>query len=124
MYIHSIIYVKLANIIYLQPRCDNSPDINTTALVDSAANVSLLDNGAPANESATEIPTKTILQPSGARMFTTKTMELLIVKQTKASREAHLAPGIINNLLYVSFLCDAGCELCFHSTGCEISFNG
>ena len=57
-------------------------------------------------------------------MFTTKTMELLLAKLPKAAREAHLAPGVINNLLSVSVLCDAGCELFFHSTGCEISFNG
>ena len=124
MDIDSIISVNLANNIYLQPRFANPPDINTTTLVDSAANVSLSANGAPSNESATQLPTKTILQPAGARMFTTKTMELLLSKLTKANKEAHLAPGIINNLLSVSILCDAGCEVFFHSTGCEISFNG
>ena len=57
-------------------------------------------------------------------MFTTKTMKLLFAKLPKADREAHLATGIINNFLYVSVLCDAGCEVFFHSTGYEISFNG
>ena len=57
-------------------------------------------------------------------MFTNKTMELLLAKLTKAAREAHRASGIINNLLFVSVLCDAGCEVFFHTTGCEISFNG
>ena len=104
MNIDSIISVKLTNNIYLQPGCANPPDINTTALVDSVANVSLLANGAPANDSTTQLPTKIILQPAGAPMFTTKTMELLIAKLTNASREAHLAPGIINNLLSVSIL--------------------
>ena len=93
MNIDSVISVKLANNIYLQPGCTNPPDIITTALVDSAANVLLLDNGAASNESATQLPTKTILQPSGARMSTTKTMELLLAKLPKAAREAHLAPG-------------------------------
>ena len=37
-------------------------------------------------------------------MFTTKTMELLITKLIKVGREAHLAPGVINNLLSVSVL--------------------
>ena len=50
-------------------------------------------------------------------------MELLIAKLPKASRESHLAPGIINNLISVSVLCGAGCELFLHSTGCEIRFN-
>ena len=57
-------------------------------------------------------------------MFTTKNMKLLLAKLPKAAREVHLAPGIINNLLYVSVLCDAGCELFLHSTGGEISLNG
>ena len=34
-------------------------------------------------------------------MFTTKTMEILLAKLPKAAREAHLAPGIINNLRFV-----------------------
>ena len=58
MNIYSIIYVKLANKIYLQPGCANPPDINTTVLVDSSANVLLLANSDPANELATQIPTK------------------------------------------------------------------
>ena len=124
MNINSIISVKLANNIYLQPGCANPLDINTTALVDSAVNVLLLSNDAPAIESATQLPTKTIIQPAGSRIFTNKTMELLLNKLPKAAKEAHRAPGVINNLLSVSILCDAGCEVFFHSTGCEISFNG
>ena len=57
-------------------------------------------------------------------MFTTKTLELLINKLPKAAREAHRAPTITNNLLSVSVLCDAGCEVFFHFHGCEITFNG
>ena len=57
-------------------------------------------------------------------MFTNKTMKVLLGKMPKAAREAHHAPGITNNLLSVSVLCDAGCEVFFHSTSCEISFNG
>ena len=123
MNIDSIISVKLENNIYLQSSCANPPDTNTTALVDSAANVLLLANGAPSNESLPQLPTKTILQPSGARIFNNKTMKILLVKLPKLAREAHFVPGIINNLLSVSALCDAGCEVFFHSTGCEISFN-
>ena len=57
-------------------------------------------------------------------MFTTKTLELLLSKLPKAAREAHRAPGIINNLLSVSVLCDAGCEVWFHNKTYEIDFNG
>ena len=48
----------------------------------------------------------------------------MIAKLPKVSRETLLAPGIINNLLYVSVLCDACCEVFLNSTGCKISFNG
>ena len=57
-------------------------------------------------------------------MFTSKTLELLLTKLPKAAREAHRAPGIINNLLSVSVLCDAGCDVWFHDKCCEIRFNG
>jgi hypothetical protein len=57
-------------------------------------------------------------------MFTTKTLKLLLQKFPKAAREAHRAPTIINNLISVSVLCDAGCEVFFHYTGCEITYNG
>ena len=57
-------------------------------------------------------------------MFTTNTLELLLTKLPRAAREAHEAPTITNNLISVSVLCDAGCEVFFHMTGCEITFNG
>ena len=57
-------------------------------------------------------------------MYTTNTLELLLNKLPKAAREAHEAPTITNNLLSVSVLCDAGCEVYFHNHGCEITFNG
>ena len=57
-------------------------------------------------------------------MFTTNTLELLLTKLPKEAREAHEAPTITNNLLSVSVLCDAGCDVWFHMHGCEISFNG
>ena len=57
-------------------------------------------------------------------MFTTNTLELLLNKLPKAAREAHEAPTITNNLVSVSVLCDAGCEVFFHGQGCEITFNG
>ena len=57
-------------------------------------------------------------------MFTTKTLQLILNKLPQQAREAHLAPTITNNLVSVSVLCDAGCEVYFHSHGCEVTFNG
>ena len=57
-------------------------------------------------------------------MFTAKTLELLLSNLPQAAKEAHRALGLTNNLLSVSAICDAGCEVFFNSTGCEVSFNG
>ena len=46
-------------------------------------------------------------------MSTTKTMELWLAKLPKAAKEAHRAPGIINDLISVSILCDTDCEVFF-----------
>ncbi|KAL7531195.1 hypothetical protein ACHAXR_003897, partial [Thalassiosira sp. AJA248-18] len=115
---------NLANNVSSYSGCANPPDINSTALVDSAANVTIINHDAPATEATTQLPTKSIIQPAGARMFTDKTMELLLSKLPKAARAAHRARKLTNNLLSVSVLCDAGCEVFFHAQGCEISFNG
>ena len=57
-------------------------------------------------------------------MFTTKTVNLLLQKLPTKARQAHRVPGIINSLLSVPVLVDAGCEVFFHRTGCDITFNG
>ena len=57
-------------------------------------------------------------------MFTTNMLDLLLSKLPKAAREAHKAPTLTNNLLSVSVLCDAGCEVFLHMHGCEVTFNG
>jgi len=115
---------NLANNINSYSGCDNPTNLDTTAFVDSVANVSLLKTNAPAKEAEDQLPTKTIIQPAGAHMFTTSTLELLLNKLPKAAREAHRAPAITNNLLSVSVLCDAGCQVFFHKHSCEITFNG
>jgi hypothetical protein len=50
-------------------------------------------------------------------------MDLLLQKLPHNARMAHCLPGLINNLLSVAVLCNAGCEVYFHSTGCEVTLN-
>ena len=57
-------------------------------------------------------------------MFTSRTLEILLTKLPKAAQEAYCAPGIINNLLSVSVLCDSGCDVWFYEKYCEFGFNG
>ena len=104
--------------------CANPPNLNTTALLDTAANISLLANGAPSERANSQLTPKSVMQPKGDRLFTTETLLLLLNKVPLEAREAHRAPGITNNLISASALADAGCELFFHQTGCEVSLNG
>ncbi|KAL7482174.1 hypothetical protein ACHAW6_007869 [Cyclotella cf. meneghiniana] len=66
---------------------------------------------------------KAVLQPKGT-LLTTETLLLLLNKLPEQARMAHRSPGISNNLLAASELADAGCELFFHNTGCEVTHNG
>jgi len=105
------------------PGCANPSDLNTTALIDTGANISLLQLGASAQRADTQLPNKSVLQPKGT-LVTTETLLLHLNKLPPQARIAHRSPGISNNLLAASELADAGCELFFHSTGCEVTYNG
>ncbi|KAL7474761.1 hypothetical protein ACHAW6_000714, partial [Cyclotella cf. meneghiniana] len=105
------------------PGCANPPNLNTTALLDTGANISLLHSDAPAQQSPAQLPTKCITQRKGT-LITTETLLLHLNKLPAQARIAHHSPGISNNLLAASDLADARCELFFHSTGCEVTYNG
>jgi len=66
----------------------------------------------------------TVLQPSGAKMTSTHAVNLLLTKLPDDARLTHQLPGLVNNLLSVAVLCDAGCEVFFHKHGCEVIHNG
>ena len=66
----------------------------------------------------------TVVQPSGERMQSTHTVDLLLGSLPPDARMAHSLPGLTNNLLSVAVLCDAGCEVFFNATGCEVTLNG
>jgi hypothetical protein len=57
-------------------------------------------------------------------MTTTHAVDLLLRNLPKVARLGHLLPGLINNLLLVATLVDSGCDVYFHRTGCEVSFDG
>ncbi|KAL7478349.1 hypothetical protein ACHAW6_004114 [Cyclotella cf. meneghiniana] len=105
---------KIINSIYFTPGCTNPPNLTTTALLDTAANISLLTPHAPAQRNMTTLPTKTIMQPSGDTLTTTGNVTLLLPKLPQAAKEAYHISGLTNNLLSASALVDACCELFFH----------
>eukprot|EP00804_Cyclotella_cryptica_P000188 CCRYP_016177-RA/>CCRYP_016177-RA protein AED:0.43 eAED:0.43 QI:0/-1/0/1/-1/1/1/0/196 len=98
-------------------------DLTTTALLDTGANISLLQAGAPAHRASSQTSAKTVTQPNGT-LLTTETLLLFVNKLPSNAQIAHRSPGISNNLLAASELVDTGCELFFHSTGCEVTYNG
>ena len=57
-------------------------------------------------------------------MTTTHVVNLLLRNLPVTARLGHRLPGLINNLLSVATLVDAGCDVYFHRTGCEVSADG
>jgi len=57
-------------------------------------------------------------------MTSVHAVNLLLKKLPADARLAHRLPGLVNNLLSVAVLCDAGCEVFFHKHGCEVTHNG
>ncbi|KAL7484651.1 hypothetical protein ACHAW6_010286 [Cyclotella cf. meneghiniana] len=88
------------------------------------ANISLLTPNAPALLDATTLPVKTIMQPSGDTLTTSGIATLLQSKLPQSAKQAYLTPSLTNNLLSVVILADAVCEVFFHQTGYEVSYNG
>ena len=92
--------------------------------MDTAANITLLAAGAPSIRADIQTNPKSVLQPTGDKLLTTEDLHLLLNKLPPDARVAHRAPGISHNLVSAASLADAGCDLFFHQTGCEISLNG
>ena len=57
-------------------------------------------------------------------MHTTKTVNLLLKKLPTKARQVNRVPGIMNSLLSVPILVYMGCEVFFHRTRCDITYNG
>ncbi|KAL7482869.1 hypothetical protein ACHAW6_008524 [Cyclotella cf. meneghiniana] len=89
------------NLLKTTPACTNSQNLNTTALPDTGANISLLQMGAPAVLAKPQTAPKCITQPKGS-LVTTENPLGLLNKLPVQARNAHRAPGIFNNLLALS----------------------
>jgi hypothetical protein len=97
-----------------KPGCTNPIKLDHTAFINTAASVSLLTKKTLA--ASTPQPKKvqiSIIQPRRDCMMTTHAINLLLRKLPPEARLAHQLPGLVNNLLSVAVLCDAGCEVFF-----------
>ena len=92
--------------------------------IGTAASVTLLTPKAPARSTPNSNVQITVLQRSGAKMTSMHAVNLLLTKLPDDACLAHRLPGLVNNLLSVAVLCDAGCEVFFHKHGCEVIHNG
>ena len=107
------------------PGCTNPTDCaKTSAFIDSAASISLVDRKALCKVTEVQEQNKTLGIPIGATIETTQTVELLLDKFPKAARKVYIVSHITNNLVAVSKLCDADCSVYFHKHGVEIDFEG
>eukprot|EP00804_Cyclotella_cryptica_P005910 CCRYP_000168-RA/>CCRYP_000168-RA protein AED:0.42 eAED:0.47 QI:0/0/0/1/0/0/4/0/246 len=90
------------------PGCTNPPCLNNTALVDTAENITLLEDGAPSTRVNIQSQPKSVLQPKEEKLLTTEDLHLLLHKLPPTAREAHRAPGISHSLVSAATLADAG----------------
>ncbi len=112
---------KIINSVYFTPGCTNPPNLNTTILLDTVANISLLTPDAPAQTDMTTLPIKTIMQPSGDILITSGNATLFLSKLTQSAKQAYCISSLAYNLLSVAVFANADCEVFFHQTGCEVS---
>jgi hypothetical protein len=65
-----------------------------------------------------------VVKPGRDCMTTTHTINLLLSKLPPEARLAHQLHGLVNNVLSVAILCNAGCKVFFHKTGCKVTLDG
>ncbi len=104
--------------------CTNPSNLHNTALIDTAASCTLLTACAPATPAPIQHAPIAVVQHGGGRMTTTHAVDLLLRNLPKTARLGHRLPGLVNNLLSVATLIDSRCDIYFHRTGCEVSFDG
>jgi hypothetical protein len=104
--------------------CANPTNLNKMALINTAALCTLLTLRAPATDTAKSHVSITVIQPGGDCMTTTHAVNLLLHNLLPEAQLGHHLLGLVNNLLSVAALVEAGCKVFFHGTGCKVTFNG
>ena len=64
------------------------------------------------------------MQPAGDTLTTSGNVLFSLPKLPQLAKQAYRIAGLTNNLLSAAVLADAGCEVFFHHTGCEVSYKG
>ena len=109
----------------LRPGCANPPNPNrTTALLDSAASISLLGREAQCKRADFQESNKTLGTPNRASIVTTETLELILQNLPSASRRAFRVPEIPHNLIADSKLANSGCGIHLYKHYGKIDYEG
>jgi hypothetical protein len=126
--IHSVSTKNLVNSIltysFNEPSCINPIYLDHTTFIDTATSVMLLTKKTLAATTPNTNKQISIIQPGGDCMTTTHAINLLLRKLPCDAHVAHQLSGLVNNLLSVAILCNAGCKVFFHKTGCKVTLNG
>jgi hypothetical protein len=118
-----VAHKHLAHYIQLETSSVNPYNLDLTEFIKTAAMLMLLTSNAPASPNTHTNLGISMIQLVGASMRTTHGMDLRLQKLPPDTHMAHRLPGIINNLLSIAVLCNVGCKVYFHGTGCEVSLN-
>ncbi len=125
---HSITTTSLVNstitCTYIEPGCANPVQLDHTAFINTVVSISLLMKKTPVAFTTQPNVQISIVQPGGDCMMTTHAINLLHSKLPPEACLAHRLPGLVNNLLSVAILCNAGSKVFFHKTGCKVTLNG
>ncbi len=89
-----------------------------------AALCTLPTKNAPAAATTNADIQNTIIQPGGNQMTTTQAINLFLWNLPPEACLGHHLLGLVNNLLSIAALVDAGCKVFFHCTECKVTFNG
>ena len=109
----------------IRPGCADPPNPNkTTALLDSAASISLLCCEAQCKQADVQEANKTLGTPNRASIVTTEMLELLLQKLSPAARQAFCVPDIPHNLVAASKLANAGCGIHLYKHYIDIKYKG
>ena len=112
------------NNLTLSNPCWTEYNQQNTALLDSAASLSLIKASNMAQQIYHTHQPKTITIPNGETMQTSAELILNLPKLPPNARTAYLLPGLAHNLLALPQLCDNGCTVTFTKKGVEASIDG
>ena len=107
---------------HLNP-CWTACDETETALLDSAASLTLVKTGKLGQLTKTTHQPKLITIPDGTKMKTTAELALEMPRLPLGARKAHVMPGLVHNLLALPQLCDKGCIVTFTKDDVEAKLN-